>query len=110
VDTVATQNAAGETGTLHCSERTENSTAVSNPINLIPIDLDTAAISTAAGETSIGGYQHVVGDTKVFGQGPRRQRRGRNKHVHHVGKGPAWAAFEKGGGDKVEILVATKLE
>jgi len=61
VDTVATQNAAGETGTLHCSERTENSMAVSNPINLIPIGLDTAVISTAAGETSIGGYQHVVG-------------------------------------------------
>ena len=56
VDTVATQDAAGETGTLHCSERTENSTAVSNPINLIPIGLDTAAISTAAGETGIGGY------------------------------------------------------
>jgi hypothetical protein len=56
VDTVATQDAAGETGTLHCSERTENSTAVSNPINLIPIGLDTTAISTAAGETGIGGY------------------------------------------------------
>ena len=33
VDTVATQNAAGETGTLHCSERRENSTSVSNPKN-----------------------------------------------------------------------------
>jgi hypothetical protein len=56
VDTVATQNAAGETGTLHCSARTDNSTVVSNPINLIPIGLDTVVISTAAGETDIGGY------------------------------------------------------
>ncbi len=56
VDTVATQDATGETGTLHCSERTENSTAVTNPINLIPIGLDTTVISTAAGETVIGGY------------------------------------------------------
>ncbi len=39
VDTVATQDAAGETGTLYCSGRTENSTVVSNPINLIPIGL-----------------------------------------------------------------------
>jgi hypothetical protein len=37
VDTVATQNAVGEIGTLNCSERTQNSTVVSNPINLIPI-------------------------------------------------------------------------
>ena len=56
VDTEATQNAAGETGTLHCSERTEKSTSVSNPFNLIPIGLDTEVISTAAGETGIGGY------------------------------------------------------
>ena len=56
VDTVATKDVAGETGTLRCSEMTENSTAVSNPISLIPIGLDTVAISTAAGETGIGGY------------------------------------------------------
>ena len=56
VDTVATKDVAGETGTLRCSEMTENSTAVSNPIILIPIGLDTVAISTAAGETGIGGY------------------------------------------------------
>jgi hypothetical protein len=56
VDTVATKDVAGETGTLRCSEMTENSTAVSNPINLIPIGLDTVVNSTAAGETGIGGY------------------------------------------------------
>ncbi len=60
VDTVATKDVAGETGTLCCSEMTENSTAVSNPINLIPIGLDTVAISTAAGETGIGGYDGAV--------------------------------------------------
>ncbi len=56
VDSVATKDVAGETGTLCCSEMTENSTPVSNPINLIPIGLDTVAISTAADETGIGGY------------------------------------------------------
>jgi hypothetical protein len=119
VDTVATQNASGETGTLHCSE-TGTSTAVSNPINLIPIGLDTtvietgiggysgtaesfpaadntrehqhaaknsaelsavadhdihplssdtAVISKAAGETSIGGYNHVVGSFSATDKG-----------------------------------------
>jgi hypothetical protein len=53
---VATKDVAGETGTLCCSEMTENSTAVSNPINLIPIVLDTVVISTTTGETGIGGY------------------------------------------------------
>ena len=56
MDTVATKDVVGETGTLRCSEMTENSTAVSNPINLKPIDLDTAVNSTTAGETGIGGY------------------------------------------------------
>jgi hypothetical protein len=60
VDTVTTQNATDETGTLHCSERTENSTVVSDPINLIPIGLDTTVISTATGETRIGGYVGTV--------------------------------------------------
>jgi hypothetical protein len=55
VDTVATQNADGETSTLYCSEM-GNSPVVNNPINFIPIGLDTEAISTAAGETGIGGY------------------------------------------------------
>ena len=72
VDTEATQNAAGETGTLRCSERTENSTAVSNPMNLIPIGLDTAAISTAAGETGIGG---CAGAAKNFPVADTREQK-----------------------------------
>jgi hypothetical protein len=72
VDTEATQNAAGETGTLRCSERTENSTAVSNPMNLIPIGLDTAAISTAAGETGIGG---CAGAAKIFPVADTREQK-----------------------------------
>ena len=63
VDTETTQNATGETSTLRCSERTENSTVVSNPINLIPIGLDTVVISTDAGETGIGG---CAGAAKQF--------------------------------------------
>jgi hypothetical protein len=63
VDTVATKDVVGEIGTLRCSEMTENSTTVSNPINLIPIDLDTVSISTTAGETGIGG---CAGATESF--------------------------------------------
>jgi hypothetical protein len=59
VDTVATKDVAGERGTLCCSEMTENSTAVSNPINLIPIGLDTAAIPTVVVETGIGGLTDI---------------------------------------------------
>ncbi len=56
VDTVTTKDVPGETGILRCSEMTENSTEVSNHINLIPIGLDTVANSTTADETVIGGY------------------------------------------------------
>ena len=61
VASVTTTEAAGndstEQGSLCCSEMTENSTAVGNPVNLIPISLDTVVvvISPATGETGIEG-------------------------------------------------------
>jgi len=61
VASVTTTEAAGNDSTeqdsLCCSEMTENSTAVDNPVNLIPISLDTVVvvISPATGETGIEG-------------------------------------------------------
>jgi hypothetical protein len=81
VDTVATQNAAGETDTLYCSERTENSTVVSHPINLIPIDLNTVSISTAAGETDIGGYAVAVKSFPAVDNTREHEHAAENKYL-----------------------------
>ena len=55
MDTVEIPRTICETGNLCCSEMTENSTAVGNPINLMSIRLDTVAISPVTVETGIEG-------------------------------------------------------
>jgi len=59
VSSVTTTEAAGNDSTeqdsLCCSEMPENSTSVGNPVNLIPIGLDTVVVSPATGETGIEG-------------------------------------------------------
>jgi hypothetical protein len=64
VASVTTTEAAGNDNTeqdsLCCSEMPENSTSVGNPVNLIPIGLDTVVVSPATGETGIEGCMDAV--------------------------------------------------